>query len=175
MTDTPAPIQPIHIALTFDDNFWAPACAVIRSALLSTKRRADLVFHLVVHEIAPEHLDDINSIAEEFSTRFNYYELNDYPDFIRVCGPLRASKRFPPERDILFICCSRVQPFLPFGEITVLKRQLRQSIRLIASFGIVESSKLIEESPHRRSVNDGMMKYDHEQVLFIRHLHKRNS
>ena len=96
MTDTPAPTQPIHIALTFDDNFWAPACAVIRSALLSTKRRADLVFHLVVHEITPEHLDDINSIAEEFSTRFNYYEINDYPDFLRVCGPLRATKRFPP-------------------------------------------------------------------------------
>ena len=44
-----------------------------------------------------------------------------------------ASKRFPPERDILFICCSRVQPFLPFGEITVLKRQLRQSIRRITT------------------------------------------
>ena len=38
---------PIHIVLTFDDNFWAPAYAVARSICLSTRRR-DLVFHLLV-------------------------------------------------------------------------------------------------------------------------------
>ena len=67
MTETPAqfPANPIHIALTFDDNFWAPACAVIRSASLSTRRRTDLVFHLCVQAISAEHRRDIDSISEE--------------------------------------------------------------------------------------------------------------
>ena len=98
MTDQTAqfPAQSIHIALTFDDNFWAPACAVIRSTLLSTKRRADLVFHLVVLGISSEHLADLNAVAEEFGVSFIYYQLGDYPDFLRVCGDLRGHKRFPP-------------------------------------------------------------------------------
>ena len=39
---------PIHIVLAFDDNFWAPAFTLMRSACLSTHRRQDLVFHLLV-------------------------------------------------------------------------------------------------------------------------------
>ena len=98
MTETPAPLsaRPIHIALTFDDNFWAPACAVIRSASLSTRRRADLVFHLCVQAITAEHKADIDSISEELGATLIYYELSDYPDFARVCTPLRGHKRFPP-------------------------------------------------------------------------------
>lgn len=91
-----APLSPIHIALTFDDNFWAPACAVIRSTCLSTRRRKELVFHLCVHAITAEHKADIDAIRTEFGATFIYYELGDYPDFLRICGPLRASKRFPP-------------------------------------------------------------------------------
>jgi lipopolysaccharide biosynthesis glycosyltransferase len=90
------PANPIHIALTFDDNFWAPACALIRSACLSTKRRRDLVFHLCVHELSAEHVADIESIREELGCTYIYYELADYPDFLRVCGNLRAHRRFPP-------------------------------------------------------------------------------
>jgi len=36
--------RPDHIALTFDDYFWAPAYATMRSVCLTTRRRADLVF-----------------------------------------------------------------------------------------------------------------------------------
>ena len=95
-TPTPLPAHPIHIALTFDDNFWAPACAVIRSASLSTKRRTDLVFHLCVQAITPEHKADIDAISEELGATLIYYELSDYPDFARVCTPLRGHRRFPP-------------------------------------------------------------------------------
>ncbi len=34
----------IHIALTFDDGFWAPAFATMRSIALSSRRRSDLNF-----------------------------------------------------------------------------------------------------------------------------------
>jgi lipopolysaccharide biosynthesis glycosyltransferase len=87
---------PIHIALTFDDNFWAPAFAVIRSTSLSTKRRKDLVFHLGVHGLSPEHKADIDAIAVEHGPTLIYYDLAENTEFLRICGPLRASKRFPP-------------------------------------------------------------------------------
>ncbi|HEX4297526.1 MAG TPA: glycosyltransferase family 8 protein [Devosia sp.] len=86
----------IHIALTFDDNFWAPAYAVMRSACLSTRRRRDLVFHLGVAGITPGHRLDLEKIASEFGATQVFYDLTQNQDFLRICGPLRASKRFPP-------------------------------------------------------------------------------
>ncbi len=61
----------------------------------------------------------------------------------------RISKRFPPERDVLLVRHACIQPFLPFGEITILKRKLGQSIWLVASFGIIETGEFIEKGPHR--------------------------
>ena len=57
---------PIHIALTFDDNFWAPAYALMRSVCLFTRRRRDLVFHLCHRTLLPAHQTDLEGIAEEF-------------------------------------------------------------------------------------------------------------
>ena len=110
MTETPPPLSasPIHIALTFDDNFWAPACALIRSACLSTKRRRDLVFHLCVHELSAEHIADIESIRAELGCTYIYYELADYPDFLRVCGgsaPTAASRRSPTRASSSIASC----------------------------------------------------------------------
>ena len=36
-------MPPIHIALTFDDSYWAPAYATMRSICLTTRRRGDIV------------------------------------------------------------------------------------------------------------------------------------
>lgn len=51
--------QPMHIALVLDDNFWAPAYAVMRSVALHTHRRRDLRFHLVHQPLSDEHVADL--------------------------------------------------------------------------------------------------------------------
>ncbi len=40
----------LHIALSFNDKFWAPAYAVMRSICLTSTRRKDIVFHLPLLE-----------------------------------------------------------------------------------------------------------------------------
>ncbi len=65
----------IHIALTFDDGYWAPAYAVMRSVCIATKRRRDVVFHLCHHGLAPEHRQDLDRIASEFGCAIRYYDL----------------------------------------------------------------------------------------------------
>ena len=56
----------IHIALTFDDGFWAPAYATIRSVALSTQRPADIVFHLLHKNLSPAHRAVLEDIPAEF-------------------------------------------------------------------------------------------------------------
>lgn len=72
---------PIHIALAFDDAFWAPAYAVMRSVCLNTTRRADLVFHLCHDGLAPHRQPALDRIAAEFGARLHYYPLADNARF----------------------------------------------------------------------------------------------
>lgn len=72
---------PLHIALTFDDNFWAPAVAAIRSTCLSTTRRTDLVFHLVHQGLSAEHRADLEAAAAPFGAAIRHYPLEDH-DFL---------------------------------------------------------------------------------------------
>lgn len=58
--------EQIHIALTFDDGYWAPAYAVMRSICLASNRRPDLVFHLLYRELSGEHRVALNAIRSEF-------------------------------------------------------------------------------------------------------------
>ena len=82
----------IHIALCFDDNFWAPAYAVMRSACLSSPRRKDLVFHLCEMAVTPEHKRDLDGIADEFGATVHYYDLAQNSEFKRICGPLPSTR-----------------------------------------------------------------------------------
>ena len=54
----------MHIALTFDDNFWAPAYATMRSVCLFTHRRSELVFHLCHRTITDQHRADLAKIRD---------------------------------------------------------------------------------------------------------------
>ncbi len=65
----------IHIALTFDDGFWAPAFATMRSVALSSRRQIDLNFHLLHKHLSPAHRAELDAIAEEFPG----ISLHDYP------------------------------------------------------------------------------------------------
>lgn len=84
---------PIHIVLTFDDNFWAPAYAVARSICLSTRRR-DLVFHLLHDGLKSERYADFQELVREFSgVAVAHYELSTDAQFNAVCRSLPVDRR----------------------------------------------------------------------------------
>jgi lipopolysaccharide biosynthesis glycosyltransferase len=83
----------IHIVLTFDDNFWAPAYAVMRSICLFTKRRGDLVFHLCHRTLSPEHRRDLEAIAAEFGARQVWYDLDRSELFADIARRMPYNKR----------------------------------------------------------------------------------
>jgi lipopolysaccharide biosynthesis glycosyltransferase len=76
----------IHVALTFDDPFWAPAYAVMRSASLASRRPADLVFHLFHLGLTAAHRAQFDAITTEFGGVIADYDLGSnavYADFVR--------------------------------------------------------------------------------------------
>lgn len=84
---------PIHVVLTFDDNFWAPAFAVSRSICLSTRRR-DLVFHLLHDGLKSERYADFQKLRDEFpGIAVNHYELSTNDHFNAVCRSLPVDNR----------------------------------------------------------------------------------
>jgi lipopolysaccharide biosynthesis glycosyltransferase len=87
---------PLDIALTFDDYFWAPAYATMRSVALTTRRRADLVFHLFHWRLSAEHVRDLDVIATEFGASIRHYPLDADPDVARLITSLPGTRSFPP-------------------------------------------------------------------------------
>lgn len=65
----------LHIALAFDENFWAPAYATMRGICLSTHRRRDLVFHLCHPELSPAVIADLRLIAGEFDAHLVHHDI----------------------------------------------------------------------------------------------------
>jgi len=84
---------PIHIALTFDDNFWAPAYATMRSVCLFTRRRSDLVFHLCHRTLTPEHRADLEAITAEFPVTLRWHDLDASTLFQDVAARMPENKR----------------------------------------------------------------------------------
>ena len=84
---------PIHIALTFDDNFWAPAFATMRSVCLFSHRRADLVFHLCHRTLSPAHKADLEAITAEFPVELRWYDLDQSELFRDVARRMPENKR----------------------------------------------------------------------------------
>jgi len=86
----------LHIALTFDDNFWAPAYATMRSICLTTKRRKDIVFHLIHTALSPEHRAELGTISDEFGAILKDYRLDEDQELIAFTKTLPHSKSLPP-------------------------------------------------------------------------------
>lgn len=84
--------KPIHIALTFDDNFWAPAYAVMRSVCLTTRRR-DITFHLLHDGLSEAHRADLETVRSEFGIAIVHHELAEHAEFNRVCRSLPVDAR----------------------------------------------------------------------------------
>lgn len=87
---------PLDVALTFDDYFWAPAYATMRSVALTTRRRTDLVFHLFHWRLSDAHIGDLDAIAQEFGATIRHYPLDADPEISRLIASLPATKSFPP-------------------------------------------------------------------------------
>ncbi|GGF38775.1 hypothetical protein GCM10011321_32180 [Youhaiella tibetensis] len=83
----------LHIVLTFDDNFWAPAYAVMRSVCLFTHRRRDLVFHLCQRGITDEHRADLTRIETEFEATLVWYDLDAWDLFADIAERMPYNKR----------------------------------------------------------------------------------
>lgn len=83
---------PIHIVLTFDDNFWAPAYAVARSVCLTTHRR-DITFHLLHDGLTAAHRDDLDRLSGEFGVTVIHHELTEHAEFNRICRSLPVDGR----------------------------------------------------------------------------------
>lgn len=83
----------IHIALTFDDNFWAPAFATMRSVCLFSRSRRDLVFHLCHRTLSDAHRADLLRIADEFPVELRWYDLEQSGLFRDIAQRMPANKR----------------------------------------------------------------------------------
>jgi len=78
---------PIHIALTFDDRFWAPAFATFRSLCLASFRRDDLVLHAIHSGLSAAHRASFAALTDEFPVTLRHIDLADhraYADFART-------------------------------------------------------------------------------------------
>jgi lipopolysaccharide biosynthesis glycosyltransferase len=87
---------PLDVTLTFDDYFWAPAYATMRSVCLSTRRRADLVFHLFHWRLTIEHRADLDAIATEFGATVRHCALETAPAARALLDSLPGTRDFPP-------------------------------------------------------------------------------
>jgi lipopolysaccharide biosynthesis glycosyltransferase len=72
---------PTHIALTFDDGFWAPAYATMRSVALFSRRPHDLVFHLFHRGLSKAHRSALSAISDEFDATLIDYDLSENQPF----------------------------------------------------------------------------------------------
>ena len=83
----------IHIALTFDDRYWAPAYALMRSICLFTYRRTDLNFHLLHRPLTPAHRAVLERIPTEFGASQTFYDLDGNQTFTSIDARARRNKR----------------------------------------------------------------------------------
>jgi lipopolysaccharide biosynthesis glycosyltransferase len=87
---------PIHVALTFDDNFWAPAYALMRSICLASRRPNDIVFHLIHIGLNARHRDKLDLIAAEYPVAILHTDLAQQPAYQDFVAVLPMAKPFTP-------------------------------------------------------------------------------
>lgn len=66
----------IDIAMAFDDAFWAPTYATMRSICLTTHHPEQLRFHLMHRTLTPEHHDAIASIGRDYGAKLEFIDID---------------------------------------------------------------------------------------------------
>jgi lipopolysaccharide biosynthesis glycosyltransferase len=82
----------LHLALAFDEHFWAPAYATMRGIALSTHRRADLVFHLCHPAISDRSRTVFATITEEFGATLIHHDIDTDADYLHFANSLPHTK-----------------------------------------------------------------------------------
>ncbi|MHA6689271.1 glycosyltransferase family 8 protein [Devosia sp. A449] len=72
----PPAAGPIEIVLAFDDAFWAPTYATMRSICLTTHHPERLRFHLLHRTLTPEHHAAIASIGSDYGAVLNFIDID---------------------------------------------------------------------------------------------------
>jgi lipopolysaccharide biosynthesis glycosyltransferase len=145
---TTFPKNAIHIALTFDDFYWAPAFGTMRSMCLATRRRADLVFHLCHRGLTDAHKADLEAITAEFGSQLHFYDI----DRNELCASVM--KRAPYNRRLTNIVYARLlfDKILPAGitRVTYLDcdMMVRAPIELIAEIDLKGHPIAAVDEPH---------------------------
>lgn len=88
--------QKLHIALTFNDKYWALAYTVMRSICLTSNRKQDLVFHLCHTTMTPSHGTVLERIRTEFGANLAHYDPEQTQAFRDLVALLPSTDRFPP-------------------------------------------------------------------------------
>ena len=78
----------LHVALAFDERFWAPAYATMRGICLTTRRRSDLVFHLCHPTLSAQALADLAVIASEFEVTLVHHDISADPNYQHFAATL---------------------------------------------------------------------------------------
>ncbi|VAW17222.1 Putative CDP-glycerol:glycerophosphate glycerophosphotransferase, partial [hydrothermal vent metagenome] len=71
----------IHVALAFDNNFWAPAYTVMRSICFHTSEYERVEFHLCEYDVSDAHRADLDKIADEFGAKIHHYDVLQLESF----------------------------------------------------------------------------------------------
>ncbi len=71
----------IHVALAFDEKFWAPAYATMRSVCLTTHKRKDLVFHPCYPGLSQEGIETLDRISSEFGCEIIHHNIKDNREY----------------------------------------------------------------------------------------------
>jgi lipopolysaccharide biosynthesis glycosyltransferase len=169
----------LHVSLTFDDNFWAPAYATMRSICLSSKHKSELVFHLCHVGVSPSHQRHLDTITEEFGAAVHQYDvtrseylstrIGDLPPVIGRYTPVVYLRLFladilPPDiQRLVFIDCD-VLVRAPLAELAAIDLQGR----VLAA--VSESQRLAFQSGRdltRRSYFDPADDYFNAGVMLI--------
>lgn len=68
--------QQIEIVMAFDDAFWAPTYATMRSICLTTPHPERLRFHLLHRTLTPEHHAAIAGIGRDYGAQLDFIDID---------------------------------------------------------------------------------------------------
>ncbi len=71
----------IHIALCFDEKFYPPAYATMRSVCLTTHQRKNLIFHLCYPGLSQNGKIVLEEISKEFGAKIIHYDISNNKDY----------------------------------------------------------------------------------------------
>jgi lipopolysaccharide biosynthesis glycosyltransferase len=104
------PTGSIHVVLTFDANFWAPAYATMRSICATSKRRREIVFYLLHLGLNSDQRRDLEEICTEYGAALDHTDVAATPVYRDLAA--RLPKQRKPFAALLYtrLCIDQLLP-----------------------------------------------------------------